>query len=401
MVTRIAGGKVLLSDGQFADASLLFESGLILGTEHGGDSTIDADGCYVLPGIIDIHGDAFERLMMPRHDAFMPFPVALAEADRQLVANGITTAFFSMSYSWEKHAPLRGDSGAPAVMDAFHTARPHLLCDPHLHLRFEIYHLEGLPLVREWLDTGKIDLLAFNDHLSYYQSKLDDPEALAAFAARLKATPSEVGALLATVGRRKEQALGEVRGLAELARLSGVAMASHDEEEPRARQWYHEIGCRICEFPCNAETAREALRLGDHVVLGAPNALKGGSLYDRISVRQAVADRLCTVLASDYYYPALLQAAFLLDDLGTSSLAEAWRLVSANVADSVGLADRGLLEPGKRADIVIVRPRDGQRPPSVEATLVAGELVHASSCLLARNRPLVPAAKPRPAATTE
>src|SRR5262249_61125076 len=62
---------------------------------------IDASGLLVLPGLVDIHGDAFERQLMPRPGVAFDADVALMETDRQLVANGITTAFHAVTWSWE------------------------------------------------------------------------------------------------------------------------------------------------------------------------------------------------------------------------------------------------------------------------------------------------------------
>ena len=56
---------------------------------------------------------------------------------------------------------------------------------------------------------------------------------------------------------------------------------------------------------------------------------------------------------------------------GTLDLAEAWSLVSANPAAAAGLADRGTLTPGQRADIILVAPGDR---PRVVATLTAGRM---------------------------
>jgi alpha-D-ribose 1-methylphosphonate 5-triphosphate diphosphatase len=54
---------------------------------------IDARSLLVLPGIVDLHGDAFERQMMPRTGVDFPIDVALADTDRQVISNGITTVF--------------------------------------------------------------------------------------------------------------------------------------------------------------------------------------------------------------------------------------------------------------------------------------------------------------------
>ncbi len=82
---------------------------------------------------------------------------------------------------------------------------------------------------------------------------------------------------------------------------------------------------------------------------------------------------LCTILASDYYYPALALAPFLLARRGAASFAAAWRLVSQGPAEALGLNDRGVIAPGKRADIVLV---EDAPQPRVVATIAAGRLVH-------------------------
>ena len=55
----------------------------------------------MLPGIVDIHGDAFERQMQPRPGVGFPPDVALHDTEAQLLANGITTAFHGVTLSWE------------------------------------------------------------------------------------------------------------------------------------------------------------------------------------------------------------------------------------------------------------------------------------------------------------
>ena len=77
---------------------------------------IDASGCMVLPGIVDLHGDAFERQIMPRPGVTFPLELAFLDTDRQLVANGITTGFHGITYSWEPG--LRGRETVIKVLTA-------------------------------------------------------------------------------------------------------------------------------------------------------------------------------------------------------------------------------------------------------------------------------------------
>ena len=80
------------------------------------------------------------------------------------------------------------------------------------------------------------------------------------------------------------------------------------------------------------------------------------------------------MLASDYYYPAPLLAAFALVERGTLQLPQAWTLVSQTPAAAVGFVDRGTIAVGRRADLIIVDASRAQ--PRVVATIVAGRIVH-------------------------
>jgi alpha-D-ribose 1-methylphosphonate 5-triphosphate diphosphatase len=86
---------------------------------------------------------------------------------------------------------------------------------------------------------------------------------------------------------------------------------------------------------------------------------------------------ICRVLTSDYFYPCLLQAPFVLARRGVLDLAAAWALVSANAADAVRLPDRGRLSPGRRADVVLVTEANGL--PEPVATIAAGRLAWLSA----------------------
>ena len=84
---------------------------------------------------------------------------------------------------------------------------------------------------------------------------------------------------------------------------------------------------------------------------------------------------LCSVLASDYYYPAPLIAAFRLVESGVAPLETAWRLVSGSPAKAAGLEDRGEIAVGKRADLILVAHEAPARPRIV-AVIANGRIVH-------------------------
>src|SRR5262249_15196792 len=185
MNLRIAGGRVLLEGGlEDTTVHVSGADGLIaeVGADHSDTSTIDADGLLVLPGIVDIHGDAFERQMMPRPGVDISLDIALVDSDRQAIANGITTVFHGVTWSWEPG--LRGAGNARGVLAAIEALRPRLAADTRFHLRHEIHNLAAETEVSEWLAAHRIAVVAFNDHLPSADSAAKRPDKIAQMAER-------------------------------------------------------------------------------------------------------------------------------------------------------------------------------------------------------------------------
>jgi alpha-D-ribose 1-methylphosphonate 5-triphosphate diphosphatase len=374
----LVGGQTLLPHGLEPDAVVLIEDGLIaeVGSATGGAPVVDAKGLYVLPGIIDLHGDAFERQLMPRPGVHFDIQLALAETDRQLLANGICTAYHGVTYSWEPG--LRGRDAMRHMLAALDAAKPHLVCDTKLHLRQESYNLDGETDILEWLAQGKLALLAYNDHLPEILRKLDRANDVMTIMQRTGLSAPELHQLAKRVAARQDEVQASTRRLAAAAVEAGVAQASHDDPSPEVRQWYQDLGCGISEFPKTKPTAALARTLGNHVVFGSPNVVRGGSHQaNAVAAAHMVSEQLCTVLTSDYYYPAMLPAAFRLADDGLCSFAQAWAMISSNPADAANLKDRGRLQAGLRADITIVKATPGRSAHAV-TSIVEGRIAYSA-----------------------
>jgi alpha-D-ribose 1-methylphosphonate 5-triphosphate diphosphatase len=368
-------GRALFADGTIRPAEITVEEGRIAALAPV-DEAVDKS-FLILPGIIDLHGDAFERQLMPRPGVNFPSVPALVETDRQLLANGITTAYHGLTLSWEPG--LRGAEAARDFLAALAAARPHLGCDTRVHLRFETFNLDMVDEVEAWLTGGKVDLLAFNEHTADITREIDT-NRIGAYLGRTRLDELAFRALVARVCARSAEVPAAVERLAAVAVKAGIPIASHDDDSPEERAHFRALGCHISEFPIDRATAADAIAAGDTTVLGAPNVMRGGSHLERLAAAEAAAAGLCSVLTSDYYYPALLHAPFLLEQRGTLALAKAWDLVSRNAARAVGLADRGAIAPGLRADLVLVNDSD-RSLPTVRASIVAGELRFASTAL--------------------
>jgi len=371
----IEGGRALLGE-EFGDASLQTtgrEIASVGSDQPRAPLAINARGLLVLPGIVDLHGDAFERQMMPRPDVDFPIDVALVDSDRQAIANGITTVFHATTWSWEPG--LRSGANARLLLKATESLRPRLAADTRIHLRHETYNLDAEGEIGQWLSEGRIDLFAFNDHMDATVADLAKPQKRNRMVERTGLSSTAFDELVQRVIARADDVPASITRLAEMARTANVKMLSHDDDSPEMRKSFRAQGVAIAEFPVNESTAREAAAAGDHIVFGAPNVVRGGSHTGWTRASDMIEKGLCSVLASDYYYPAQLLAAFRLAVDGVLPLAQAWRLISAAPAQAAGLADRGTLAAGRRADIVLV---DDEIPlrPRIVAVIAAGRLVH-------------------------
>jgi alpha-D-ribose 1-methylphosphonate 5-triphosphate diphosphatase len=371
----IEGGRALLGN-TILETSVQIAGGRIsaVGSDHGVISVgLDARGLLVLPGIVDLHGDAFERQMMPRPGVDFPVDVALIDSDRQAIGNGITTVFHATTWSWEPG--LRSGDNATRLLEAIETLRPRLAADTRFHLRHETYNLDAETDIAQWLSDGRIDLFAFNDHMDSTVASLAKPQKRSRMVERTGLSNEAFDFLVERVVSRGDDVPASVARLAKAARDANVRMLSHDDESPEIRKAFRAQGVGIAEFPVNEETAREAAEAGDFIVFGAPNVVRGGSHTGWTKAADMIAKGLCSILASDYYYPAQLLAAFRLVDDGVLPLAEAWNLISAAPAAASGLVDRGVLAEGRRADVILV---DDALPlrPRIVAVIAAGRLVH-------------------------
>ncbi len=335
---------------------------------------IDASGLLVLPGIVDLHGDAFERHLAPRRGALRSLDDGLRAVEAELAANGITTAYLPQFWSWE--GGMRGPEFACrlcAAMAAFGAT-----LDMRLQLRLEIACQDDNEAVRALIDEYGIDYVVLNDHLPHAALATGKrPPRLDGQAIRAGRSPSDHLALMRRLHDAMPQGRDRLAGL--LRSFADLRVGSHDDATPEIRADYRHHGAHIAEFPTTEPTLRSARAAGDAIVLGAPNAVRGGSHDRGVSAREMIRAGLCDALASDYHYPSLHQAAFALEQ-GGMMLADAWALVSASPAAMLGMVDRGALIPGKRADMVIAE----ERTRRITGTIAGGRFAFLAEPLASR-----------------
>ncbi len=390
------GARVFLPN-DIVETNVTIEDGMIveIGAGASGD-VIDARGRILAPALIDVHGDAFERQVMPRPGVFFPMETAVLETDRQLAANGIATTYHSLTLSWEPG--LRSVDRGREMMETLRRLAPRLTVENRIQLRWETFAFEALETLDWAMGAPLKPALAFNDHLSMSMRSLDtriqdrlfehSPEyALIEIdhptvkerqikqAARAAMDVDDFLDLYRSVWERRGNVLNTMKAVAAKAAARGIPMLSHDDTQAETRNFYHALGATTSEFPMTMGPVEQARANGDLIIFGAPNAVRGGSHIGSLGAADMVEAGFCDVLASDYYYPAMLAAVDRLDREKRADRLSLWSLISAGPACAMGLEDRGAIAVGKRADLVLVDWPEGGAP-AVQGTWVEGRCAY-------------------------
>ncbi|MGB7317719.1 MAG: alpha-D-ribose 1-methylphosphonate 5-triphosphate diphosphatase [Planktotalea sp.] len=376
---RFVGGEVLFPEG-LSQRPLAIAGGVVCDNAvRVGVRDIDARGYRILPGIVDIHGDGFERHLAPRRGAMTDMHLGIASAETDLACNGITTAVMAQFYSWE--GGLRAPEFARKFLDALTATRADHLTDMRAQLRIETHMIDDYADMLALIKAHEIGYVVFNDHIPH--KRLDEgrnPPRLTGTALKSGRSPEAHLALMQGLHARSDAVPAALKDFAVQLSDAGCLLGSHDDTTIADRDMYRDMGAQISEFPETHEAALAARQTGAKIILGAPNVMRGGSHAGNVSAIELIREGLCDALASDYHYPALRQSIGKLVAQGACDFAQGWALLSSGPADVLGLSDRGTLAPGLRADLVVEEIATGR----IAATISAGRISHLQGDFAAR-----------------
>ncbi|MCF2941273.1 alpha-D-ribose 1-methylphosphonate 5-triphosphate diphosphatase [Paenibacillus alkaliterrae] len=345
---------------------------------HPKATILDAQQRYVLPGLIDIHCDAIEKEVQPRPNTLFPLNMALLEFERKLPVHGITTMYHSLSLG--VGLSLRGDHLLTGMVEHIHGYRSRRsMIRNRIHLRFEMSHLAGMPIVERYLKEKTIDYLSFMDH-SPGQGQYREPGSFERYVMKNQGVNAdEVRIIVEELIERRQQVNREhLLRLSSLAAANGIAIASHDDDSVKQVEESIELGVSVCEFPINLETAIHAVSKGLRVCVGAPNVVRGVSHDKNMRAVDAIHAGAADILCSDYHPSSMLAAVFKLFDEGTAALPAAVRMATLHPAEALGAdSELGSIESGKAADLIVVGRYDNL--PWVTSAIVGGKPVYAAA----------------------
>ncbi|WP_040638654.1 alpha-D-ribose 1-methylphosphonate 5-triphosphate diphosphatase [Microvirga lotononidis] len=360
--------RIVLAD-EIIEGNLKIQDGIIADISSGScRAGEDWDGDVLIPGCVELHTDHLETHLQPRPKVRWNMDAALQAHDGQIATSGITTVFDALRVGLEGDTEF-GSREMSAMADAIASASAdgRLRAEHFIHLRCEVSvsdvvdhfdHLRGNERVRlaSLMDhaPGQRQFVSLEAYRVYYQGKkkLSDIE-FAAYSER------RIAESTANSGRNRQL-------LADRCHMDGIAIASHDDATREHVEESVSLGVALAEFPTTIEAATLSREAGLHVLMGAPNIVRGGSHSGNVSAIDLLHAGALDILSSDYVPFSLVQAAFLLAERAHVSLPHAIRLITANPADAAGLSDRGRIEIGRRADLVRVQTSNG-RPPRVRS----------------------------------
>lgn len=343
---------------EILDGSLTFADGTIVAVDTGrgfGRFARDMDGDYLLPGLVDIHTDNLEKHLEPRPGVTWPGLAAIVAHDRQIAAAGITTVFDSLYVGFNGASEGRREALEVATSALAKAAEGGVLIADHmLHLRCELGVDDVVKELTEALRHPQVRLVSVMDHTPG-QRQWRNLDHWRQFYSRRYSREQ----LDATIQTRQEgqrlYAESNRRRIVEICRDRGLPLASHDDTTADHVLEGVGDGVAISEFPTTLEAARCAHVHGLATVMGAPNIVIGGSHSGNVAAHDLARQGLLDGLASDYVPISMIQAIFLLHHKWDIPLIDAVAMASSNPAGMVGLADRGRIEPGRRADFIRVR----------------------------------------------
>ncbi|MFW2587938.1 amidohydrolase family protein [Sagittula sp. SSi028] len=365
----LSGAAVLRPEG-FSDTPVAFADGLIC---DGTFAQVDLGDYLVLPGIVDLHGPLVTEQMGGADSSAAAD--ALSRAAHDAAAAGVTTASVALGWGWQGggYAPDR----CAAALTHLHGAKRMPFCDLLPQLVLETHSVDTQDRLVTTLRRHPVASLLFTDTLdNAAQKALVDP-AISSQAAEDYRTALDT---------RRAQAPDVPRHLcrvADMLEALEVPFGSLGDADGETRDYYNQIGARLCALPVRRAAAALARAADAPILLSASELCERAPGAAPLATLDLIHAGLGDVLVSAGAFNALVPGAFAVTQGGGCGLEDAWAMVSCTPARLLGLADRGQIAAGLRADLVLVH----RKRRTVDATICGGRLTHVSPALRARFAP--------------
>lgn len=364
--------KNILIDGKFIAADIAIKSGKIVKIHEYKeyDVAVDFGELRIIPGIIDLHSDAIEKEIEPRHGATFPIELCISELDKKLAMAGITTMFHAVGFE-DNPKKNRSIQKARDQIEEIYNANKHFLSiDNLIHVRFEIGDWESADTIIELMDKNMVDLFSIMDH-SPGQGQFKTVELFKSYYENNHGLSKDEVAKM--IQKRENKNQNAIEKVLECAKKHNLTILSHDDDSIQKLDKLLKMGIRVSEFPLSLEVAKYAKQKGIQTGMGAPNIVRGGSQSGNISAISLVKEGVCGYLCSDYHPASMLQSVYKMNKDINYPLEKGFEMITSVPASCANLNDRGEIKEGKNADLVVI---DESKIPKVVLTIKDGETIY-------------------------
>jgi alpha-D-ribose 1-methylphosphonate 5-triphosphate diphosphatase len=379
MTETILANATLVLEAEVLRGSLRLADGRIAEITPGGGippGAVDCGGDLVLPGLIELHTDNLERHIEPRPKVAWPHLPAIVAHDAELASTGITTVFDALRVgSIVSSGKTNYGEYARALADEILDLRREnaLKISHFLHLRAEVCSETLVEELAKFGPEDQIGIVSLMDHTPGQRQFRDISKLKEYYTGKYGLSEADWADHVTTQKALRDR-LGEAHEAAVVteARRFGAVLASHDDTTEDQVAVSASQGVHFAEFPTTLEAATACRARGIKVMMGGPNLIRGGSHSGNVAAKELAEAGLLDILSSDYVPSSLLSGALFLGDLW-GDVARGVATVTKAPAVATGLADRGALRPGLRADVIRVA-RIG-RAAALRGVWVAGHRV--------------------------
>ncbi len=370
----IIRSKNVLIDGCFKAADIVIQGDKITSvkTYQTLDVAIDFGERRIVPGFVDLHGDAIEKEIEPRPGARFPTSMAVVELDKKLSMAGVTTMYHAIGFNDEELSKGRGTQQSKELIEEiFKANKNHLGVDNLVHARFEITSESSLETIKQLIIDKKVDMLSIMDH-SPGQGQFKTLESWKKYhLSAYEIQDEDVDEYLKN--KSSKDKVGIVEELVNFGLDHKIPVLSHDDDCEEKLNTLKNLGVTFSEFPLSVDVAKKAKQMNISTGMGAPNVVRGGSQSGNIAAKILVEQGVCDYLCSDYHPASLLMSPYRLKEDVELSLEQGFAMISTTPAKLAGLKDRGEIAEGKLADIAVI---DESHFPKIVLTFKDGEIVY-------------------------
>lgn len=327
---------------------------------YSGTVDYDCTGRYILPGLINIHSEYTAREAALEINKFFPFSKIFKDVEMKFLMAGVTTLFHTVELVRGRY---RKDfaSGPEMIKNIRELSQSTTLIDHRTHMEFPLSFIDSMDKIRELIEGNFLDYISY---LGYFRSEKERYREVyyQEYVQRMMQLDEETVQKIVERVRelRSESNLEELAYIIKYAHYKGIQVGSTEWSSVQKLDFLQDCGINVIEFPPTMDTIIYAKKYGKKVLVDTMSLFKKQRDENTPDMLRAIEEGKVDILSSDTRSSDLLVGIFYIAQ--RIGLPKAVAMSTVHAARAVGLEDRGIIEEGRRADLIVVREGDDKIP---------------------------------------